>query len=558
MKAFSRIGFFLVALALSALPLRADPPLLMVGSAGPGVEIGGFAQTTLVSASERGLSVGFDDLSDLIPPVDGGTEFIPNPTIIAFDVFRDAEAYRVTRTAETVEVQADGGARVQIRIGGSGAVPASATGPTLEAARAAALADAALDGIRARIVGSDVVSATPTVTTSEVNSSALTGRDAFVTTVIVFGPDESFRTRGGNVGLCTSFVTGCDGGTRVTIDDDITLFNTFTLQDLYITDTLTRTATTVEEWFLDIFLEGGDGAPHAGAQAVGFEAGEGFLARLEDEAGVPAGSRVTTSTMGGPPAGRLRFSAGASGGAGSFDRIGTVEDSDWNAAGLTGGFAYAVSAEWTVGTGVEAGRWSWNGEGVEAEGDTRKVGLFAAWSRGPWQVTLAGFAGRHDVETEDALGVTADYKADVRGASVTVGHDFAAGAWTLTPQVALRWVEWDAPRITDSVGGIVAAVDAVQFRPELGLTARRRIEMKRGTMDLGLDARVWTVEGDRVAVASGGFVTDGPETGKVGGSLGLTAGWRVAPATVLTARIETRFSEEGSSTTAGLGLRLRF
>lgn len=63
------------------------------------------------------------------------------------------------------------------------------------------------------------------------------------------------------------------------------------------------------------------------------------------------------------------------------------------------------------------------------------------------------------------------------------------GDWTLTPSLA-RWVNWDAPQVTDSAGNVIEAANISQLA-ELGLVARRSFATAHGPLDLQLDARLW-------------------------------------------------------------------
>lgn len=572
----------LAGLWLLSDPALADPPQLTGPEGPPIVTQFGTIGSTLVS-SERGLAISFDDLTDVAPvavvngvegfvfdsyaPTSGLLDYATTFPIIS--IVDTAFGYTATTTTQTETVAVDGGVQVLTRLAATGAILATTLGATLDQAVEAALAlpqVMAVSYVATQVVANGTSEAINTTTTR-----MITGRDTYVSAIVIAGPTGtpphpntayfvqvpfSIPIRG--LGRCTTAITDCEGGTEATIATYHTLFLGYGLQDLYITETVTDTVTTVQNYFLDLILAGGDGAPHAGAQAVGFEAAEGFLQRMEDEAAAGRRSAATLPTSGtAPQAGRFRAFAAYTGANGSFDQIGGIEDSDWDASGVTGGFVYALSPEWTVGATIEEGTWSWDGDGAQSSGDASKVGLFAAWSQGPWQVTVAGFAGQHEVETEDALGVTSDYEADLRGASVAVGYAIAAGDWTITPGAALRWVQWDTPRVTDSAGGVVEAAQVDQWRPEIGVSAWRSVASDRGTLDLGIDARVWTVEGDHVAVWSGGFLTEWPETGEVGGSLGLHANWQVAPGAAITGSV-TGWLGDAPGTSASVGLRMVF
>ncbi len=550
---------------------------------GPLVQTGSRSLESELIVSERGLAIPVDDLADLAPVYNPGTGDVAIFTTVD-DVQRPASyaadsgfiqmeevdggngsvnnafnafAYRVFRGDRTVDVAVDGGDGVAARIGNTGPVLARATGPTLEAAQAAVLADAALDGIRADIVRVEAVAAAPTVTVQETETSLLTGRDTYMTTVITFGPEVVLA---GNLGQCATAITDCAGGVEVGLANSVTNFSTLWVQDLYITDTLTRTVTTVQNWFLNIFLAGADGTPHVGAQGVGLAGGEGFLKRLLAEGrkgGQPAA--LTRSTKGaGPKGDGPRAFAAFAANSGAFDSFGLAAKSDWHSSAFTGGFAYAVSPEWTAGLAIETGPWSWAGGGARAKGDSHKLGLFATYENGPLTFGLSGFVGQQKVEAVDALGATAQYKVHTRGLATKLGYAIQQGDWTLTPSVGVSWLHWAAPQVTDSAGNQIGAARISQIRPELGLSAQRSFATAQGVVDLNLDARVWTVTGDRTAVSSLGVLTQGPQVGKHGGSIGIGASWQINPNSVLSARVEHSFSGSSHATEGSLGLKIRF
>jgi Autotransporter beta-domain len=585
MKAVLGTGFA-CGLALSCLsfPALADPPQL-TGPNGPVVQFFYGPENTALVTSERGLSIAVGNLADLAVEFDDGTgptainlfsepggvigagrparyapesgvDSLPPPPNPGIDVTytTDAFGYRLTRTAALVETALDGGAVARARLGASGPVLASAAGPTLAAARAAALADTALDGFRADITAVQVVAAAPSVTTTETTASVLSGRDTYLLVPETIGPNAPNVMLTGNVGLCATPLTDCEGGIAVNVPNGAIVLNTITLQDLYVTDTLTRVVTTVQNYFLNIFLTGGNVAPHVGAQAAGMEGSEAFLARLGQESAVRANAPSAQAAGAGQG---MRFFADVSGAGGKFGQIGVIEHSGWSMAGLTAGAAADLGNGWTIGAAIEAGQWGWSGEGSTAKGDSRKLGMFAGWQNGPWSVAAEGFIGQSDVKTRDTLDVTADYKVNLGGLGIEAAYAIDAGDWVITPRAALRWVAWNAPTVTDSVGGVIDARRTQQLRPEIGVAASRRFVLDKGALDLGLEARAWTVTGDRTGLISAGLLTGGPETGS-GGALGFNASWQLGNGTALTAKVEQSFGNAGNKTTGRIGARIAF
>jgi hypothetical protein len=321
---------------------------------------------------------------------------------------------------------------------------ATAAGATVEAVRALLLADAALDSIRSLIVAAELVQVASTVTTTEATTSLLTGRDTYQVNAITFGPTDGVMV--GNLGECATPLTGCEGGTEVTIGTGATHFNTVTLQDLYITDTLA----------------------------------------------------------------------------------------------------------------IETGPWSWRGGGARATGDRHKLGLFGTYENGPLTFGLSGFVGQQKVEAEDALGATADDKVQTRGLATRLGYAIRQGDWTLTPSVGVSWLHCAAPQVTDGAGNRIDAARIGQIRPELGLSVQRSFATARGVLDLNLDARVWTMTGDRTAVTSLDVLTQGPELGRHGGSIGIGENWQISPRSALSARVEHSFSDRGYETEGRVALKIRF
>lgn len=555
------------------LTLDGDPPPITVG---PTVETRYGTVTSTLLASERGLAIPFDDISELTPQIiiNGVTEpfgstYVPQSgtRVSPTDPFGQGVfygetpfGYTTTIRTETQTIAVDGGVSLQSRIAGAGTFLATTVAATLQEAIDAALALPQVLAID--FASTATVAAGSTQTTTSTTTRMITGRDTYVSEgIVIFGADQ---VRIGNLGRCTTPVTDCEGGINFVFNQNDTTGIVYNVQDLYITETITDVVTTVQNYILNLILAGGDAAPHVGAQAVGLQDGDRFLARLarvaaDRAAGGKAaggGRRLSTKGSAGAAPPLLSF-AEVSGVTGSFEQIGTIEDSDWSSQAITAGIALPVGADLTLGLAIELGEWRWRGDGARVAGDTQKFGLLAAWQRGPWSISAEGFAGQQEVETRDALGVTSEYDADLCGLGVAAEYTLAAGGWRLAPSVALRWVQWSAPAVTDSAGGAFGAVRIDQWRPEIGLKAGRRFAMARGVLDLGVEARAWTVEGARAGIAAAGLLTEGPSTGK-GGSLGLRADWSMAENAVLSAGVATRFGEEGSATSGDIGVRIRF
>lgn len=561
-------------LTILATPALADPPPL-TGPDGPVVRGPIGPLSTLLLASERGLAIGLGDLADLTPAyVDGtgphdiqvrvvfgtlySTPVIParygadtgtDSTNIGPDsatTFSRSFGYRVSTDTVAHAVALDGGVEVAARIGNTGAILGTATAATLAEAVAAVRGLANVAAVLGDVVSESMVAAGSRSVIDTATTRLLTGRDTYVLTITRFGPVTDLV---GNLGECAIPIIACAGGVVLTVDNADTQFNNITLQDLYITDTVRTTTTTTQLYWLNLFLAAARTAAHAGAQAVGFQTGDRFLDWLTWQGAGRSGAAKQDAQPAGPE--RPLVFAEISGTAGSFAVDGIA--SDWRAGSLRSGLSWGSAGGWTLGLAVEAGQWDWQGDGDRAEGDTLRFGGFASRQDGPWTLTATGFVGRQGIATTDALGATAAYDARAYGLGVEARYAVQAGDWQVSPLAGLRWLAWDTPEVTDSLGNRIDGGVTRQLRTEIGVIASR--PLAGGT--LGFEARLWDVTGNDMRATSGAAYSVADTKG-VGGNLAARAQWQVAPGAVLTAAVGENFASGSRATTGEIGLRMSF
>ncbi len=553
-----------------------DPPPL-TGPAGPLVQSPGGSLTSTLIVSERGLAIPVQAITDLVPQyvLNGVTETIgrdgsasyapdsgsftptPEPGHLGEFVATSTFAYTATTRQVNVTQERDGGVRLQARVAGSGTTIATTMAATLDQAVETMLA---LPQVAAVAFERYEVAANGVSQTSETTSATvLTGRDTYTSTgLVVFGPDQLPI---GNLGRCTVATTDCEGGITLNLSEHDSLSLVYIVQDLYLTETVTTVITTLHDYVMTLVLAGADGTPHVAAQQVGLAGGEGFLGRMLAEARARATvtSDVTRSSMGGALAdGDPRAFAAFSAATGSLDAFGLASSSDWTRGTFTGGFTYAVASDWTLGVALDLGQWSWEGGASRADGESRKLGIFAGYERQDWHLGFSGFVGQDSVKSRDAFGATASYDVATRGLAAELGYGFRQGDWTLTPSLGARWVNWDAPQVTDSAGNVIEAANISQLQPELGFVARRSFATAHGPLDLQLDARLWGLTGDRAAAGTLGMIVQGPKTGNLEGSLGITAIWQLADDSALSLHVKRTFSATGPETEGSIALQIRF
>lgn len=553
-----------------------DPPPL-TGPEGPVIQSPGGPLTSTLIVSERGLAIPVQAITDLIPQyiLNGVTEMIgsegsasytpdsgsftpiPEPGHLGEFVPASSFAYTATTRQVNVTQEQDGGVRLQARVAGSGATIATTIAATLDQAVGAMLT---LPQVAAVAFERYEVEANGVSQTSETTSATvLTGRDTYTSTgLVVFGPDQ---VPIGNLGRCTVAATDCEGGITLNLSENDSLALAYSVQDLYLTETVTTVITTLHDYVMTLILSGADGTPHVAAQEVGLAGAEGFLSRMlsQGKARAATSPGITRSSMGGEPAdGGPRAFAAFSGATGSFDAFGLTSSSDWRRGNFTGGFTYSLAPDWTLGVALDLGQWSWSGGASHAEGESRKFGLFAGYEYENWHLGLSGFAGQDSVESRDSFGATASYDVNTRGLAAELGYEFRQGDWVLTPSLGARWVNWDAPRVTDSAGNVIESANISQLQPELGLSVRRSFVTAHGPLDLQLDARLWGLTGDRTEAGTLGMMVEGPRTGNFAGSLGITAIWQLADDSALSLRVRHTFSGSDPETEGSIGLQFRF
>lgn len=596
-------GAAMIALAgNSAAWAQAAPPALTPGTPGPAIvqengqpytqNIGNGTQPVhaTVTGSERGLNIAFSNLTDIDPNyltlpqvvvdrVEGmfvlrtvGTNtarygFEPAGSASGYQfqsgfpesTFTDSYAYRLFETDQINSVTVGGGVSAVVRAGG--VQYASATASSAAAAQSQALAQIGALALPGRRLPA-VITATGLVeSTSEARSSAITARDSYVVTIVTFGPDNIVI---GAQGRCQQFVSGCQGGLSYAVGDDETNFNTYLLEDVYVTNTLTRTVTSTGTITIDIPFAA-YGRVHAGVQTAGFDLAQRFLARLRR-----AGSGEGNVALG---RGRATMFLEATGFSGDYAAQGAIAASHAGFEGMRGGVTLPLGEHLTLGLAAEGGHWRWRHADTvlpeSAEDSLWRIGGLAGWQKGPWHVAAGAFTGRQQVRAtaSSTLGggtSRARYAATVLGAGVEAGRAFDLGKLALTPTLALDWLGWHRPAFTES-GGLaplsVAGAKRAQLRPSLGLAADWR---GRGFV-LGATARGFLVTGDRQGLVSatdaatpGGFRISGSTAAGSGAELGAHLAVVLAPGISLNAAYAARLAGGHTSHSGEAGIRVAF
>ncbi|MFT4028171.1 MAG: autotransporter outer membrane beta-barrel domain-containing protein [Novosphingobium sp.] len=583
--------------ASGAALAQAAPPPLVVGSAGPVIlqpngqpytqNIGNGNQSVraTVTSSERGLNIAFTNLLEVDPnfflpsqvfgpngPVTVGTVTArygfetgsvggqqPQQQPSVSEGFGESAAYRLFETANTVTVNVGGGITANVRAGG--VQLASAIAPDAASAQDSALSQLGALNLPGRRLPAVVTSSGVTESTAETSVSAITARDTYVVTIVTFGPAPILI---GKLGRCQEFLTGCQGGLTYPVGDDETNYNTFFLEDVYVTRTTTRTVTSSGTILVDIPFAA-YGRVHAGVQTAGFDMADRFLARLRRAGAGEGGAELGR-------AGAAMFLE-ATGFDGDYGARGAIAGSHASFTGVRGGISFPVGAGLTLGLAAEGGNWRWRHDDAvlpeSAKDKLWRIGGFLGWRKDAWRIELAAFAGRQSVRSTagSTLGggtSTASYDARVYGAGLSAGRGFELGGVTLTPSLALDWLGWHSPAFRET-GGLaplsVAAATRSQLRPSAGLA----LDYRGTGFTLGASARGFLVTGDRQGFVTasdvatpGGFGIAGAGAGKQGAELGVHGSVELTGGMELTLAYAARLTDEHTSHSGEAGIRLVF
>lgn len=436
--------------------------------------------------------------------------------------------------------------------------------------------------------GPGVVIGTPqrlsSTTTSATTSStlySLAGISAGTpNTVVTFGPAPitiGQRSSCNVAGLPSTTKPTCTNlpGTPYNVGDDETNFNTVTTTNYTINTATTNTTTTTtsEVWAIDGTVRQ-MGTAHAAVQAVAFDIGDIFLARML----APGQANLGVPLMdGGKPTRWTAFLEGF----GLTGRLGgstKVAGSDYTFAGGRGGLTYAVSPDLAVGVAAQGGRTTWGmGDAFSREsagGDDVRAGMFALYAPGQWRFAAAGFAGRAHVDTAVlALGFapsTGAYDATVYGAGAMAGYAFVLGNLTITPHAGVSWYGWHSPSYTETGGLIPLAVNSAtreQVRPSLGLAVDRVFALDNGAiLTVGASGRAFAILGDTDGFVTATFANmpgttfgvEAPGQGRSAFEIGGYSALAFNRTLSITASFTSRLLTHGSSHTGQAGLKVSF
>lgn len=598
------LTFALSALLLAASPAWADdPPPLTIGVPGPVIlnESGqpytsGNGTTTtqlqaVVVSSERGLNIPFTNLTGVDPnyflPTQivyqvvanapqfltvgnstGRYEFETGSASLPIidsqfpnETFSDSRAYRLFETNTINTVNVGGGVTATIRAGG--VERASATAASAADAQSQALGQLRALNLPGRRLPAIVTSSGVVESVSESRVSAITARDTYVATIVTFGPEQIVI---GARGRCEQFVTNCQGGLTYAVGDDETNYNTYLLEDVYVTNTITRTITSSGEIVLDIPFAA-YGRVHPAAQTMAFEQSGAFLTRA-----LHSGNARPTAPLGDAQQRWSVFLEGARRSS-DFDADGAVAASDGDFTGARGGFTFAATPALTLGAIGESGDWSWAlHDAVLPEhaddAQTWRFGGFASWRPQSWRIALAGFGGQARVRSlaSSSLGggtSTALYDADVYGAGAEIGYAIPVQGLTVTPNVGVDWLGWRAPAFEET-GGLaplsVASASRDQKRFHFGVSA----DYEAARWNIGGYVRGTYVDGDRTGLviasdgvsAPGSFVIEGPASDRRQAEIGAHIDYAPRPDVVLSLSGDARGGEQSQSYGLQWGLRI--
>lgn len=566
-----------------ATPAWADPPPLVKG---PVVQLPDAPNaTTRLWATDRGLSVSFTTLSSLVPSysnniplglgatgpqgyvpfkygADTATVSVP-ATVSGTFTQSIGFAYTLTETNVTKSVQVGGGITAIVRANGT--VLGSATAATSAQAQSLALATATAPRLNGRALRAPIISAGGvTESVSESTARLLTGRDTYLTDpgIITFGPGP---TLSGNMGRCNSNYSSCEGGVTLRLGGNDTDTKVIWFQDLYVTNTTTRTITSSGTVYLD-FASAANGFGHPAAQTVGFEISNRFMGRLlSPQSYAPLGdSGISVFVEGTGQTGDLDGAAG-------------LASSSFGFTGLRGGLSSAISDTVSLGAVIEGGHWGWSLHDKAAPehlaGDSVRGGAFLDWNAGGWRLNLGAFAGSQQVRstgssTQGGGTSVVAYDADVYGAGGEAGYPVAMGNWTLTPLVGISWLGWRTPTFTET-GGLapltVAAASRDQFRTSVGLGLDQLLDLGDTPLAVSAFAKLLGIYGDRTGLISasdgglsapGSFAIAGPGSGGVGGEIGAHAALSIAPHAAITLGWSSLLANHATSHAGTIGIRV--
>lgn len=573
---------------------QSAPPALTPGSPGPVIvgpsgqpytqNIGNGTQQlrATVASSERDLNIAFTRLIDVDPnfyPLAvrsnnngllnvgtvtarygfevGSAGAAPQQENSTTDVFGGSSAFRLFETSVVTAVNVGGGITANIRAGG--VQRASATASSAAAAQSAALGQIGVLELPGRRLPAVVTSTGVTESTSETRVSAITARDSYVVTIVTFGPAPILV---GRQGQCSQFLTNCQGGLTYQIGDDETNFNTYHLEDVYVTHTVNRTTTASGTITLDIPFAA-YGRAHPAAQTMAFDLSERFLARML------RGDDARWGVGGGKVGLFLEVTAAEQ----DYRASGVIAASHGSSTGLRGGIVLRVSPDLTLGLAGEGGRGRWTLNDLVLPESTRdhlwRIGGFAAWSPGPWRITAGVFGGRQTVTSSasSALGggtSAARYTASTWGAGIAIGHAIPVGVFTLTPSLGTDWLGWRAPAFIETGGGAplsVAASARDQWRSHVGLAA----DYRGAKVGIGAFARGTLVSGDRQGLVSasdgvtsggGSFTIGGPASDRHSVEMGGHVDYAVTASAVIYASGNARIGSAGSEFGGQVGIRI--